>query len=114
MGVNVPGVGVVDGKTLTGSQALRAYTGTFGFLSSNSAASLANFFNTTQALQPTATAVRGGVLINAGLPANFVAVNPQYSRANFTCACLNAFYNSGDFEIRKRFSRGLTGAGKIR
>ena len=41
MGVNVPGVGVVDGKTITGSQALRAYTGTFGFLASNSAASLA-------------------------------------------------------------------------
>jgi hypothetical protein len=107
-GVNVPGVGVVDGKTITGSQALRAYTGTFGFLSSNSAASLASFFNTTQALQPTATAVRGGVLINAGLPANFVSVNPQYNRASFTCACLNAFYNSGDLEIQKRVSRGLT------
>jgi hypothetical protein len=107
-GVNVPGVGVVDGKNITGSQALRAYTGTFGFLASNSAASLASFFNTTLSLQPPATATRGGVLTNAGLPANFVSVNPQYSRASFTCACLNAFYNSGDFEIRKRFSHGLT------
>jgi hypothetical protein len=108
MGVNVPGVGVVDGKTITGSQALRAYTGTFGFLASNSAASLASFFNTTLALQPTATAVRGGVLTNAGLPANFVSVNPQYNRASFTCACLNAFYNSGDFEVQKRLSHGIT------
>jgi hypothetical protein len=108
MGVNVPGVGIVDGKTITGSQALRAYTGTFGFLASNSAASLASFFNTTLALQPAATAVRGGVLANAGLPANFVSVNPQYSRASFTCACLNAFYNSGDFEIQKRLSHGIT------
>ena len=108
MGVNVPGVGVVDGKTITGSQALRAYTGTFGFLASNSAASLASFFNTTLALQPTATAVRGGVLTNAGLPANFVTVNPQYNRASFTCACLNTFYNSGDFEVQKRLSHGIT------
>jgi len=108
MGVNVPGVGTVDGKTLTGSQALRAYTGTFGFLASNSAASLASSFNTTQALQPAATATRGGVLTNAGLPANFVSVNPQYNRASFTCACLNAFYNSADFEVQKRLSKGLT------
>jgi hypothetical protein len=108
MGVNVPGVGTVDGKTLTGSQALRAYTGTFGFLAANGAAALANFFNTTQSLQPSATATRGGVLTNAGLPANFVSVNPQYSRASFTCACLNAFYNSGDLEVRKRLSRGIT------
>jgi hypothetical protein len=32
LGINVPGAGVVNGTTLTGSQALRAYTGTFGFL----------------------------------------------------------------------------------
>ncbi len=108
MGVNVPGVGTVDGKTITGSQALRAYTGTFGFLASNSAASLASFFNTTQALQPAATATRGGVLVNAGLPSNFVVVNPQYNRASFTCACLNSFYNSGALEVQKRFSKGLS------
>ena len=42
------------------------------------------------------------------LPANFVSVNPQYNRASFTCACLNTFYNSGDFEIQKRFSQGIT------
>jgi hypothetical protein len=107
MGVNVPGVGVVDGRTITGSQALRAYNGTFGFLASNSAASLASYLNTTQALQPAATATRGGVLTNAGLPANFVVVNPQYNRVSFTCACLNTFYNSGDFEVQKRFSKGL-------
>ena len=107
-GVNVPGVGVVDGKNITGSQALRAYTGTFNFLASNSAAALASFFNTTLSLQPTATATRGGVLANANLPANFVSVNPQYNRASFTCACLNAFYNSVDFELRKRLSSGIT------
>src|SRR5262249_11121170 len=64
-------------------------------------------FNTTQALQPAATATRGGVLTSAGLPANFVVVNPQYNRVSFTCACLNSFYNSGEFEIQKRLSKGL-------
>jgi hypothetical protein len=108
MGINVPGAGVVNGATLTGSQALRAYTGTFAFLAGNAASSLANFFNTSLSLQPTATAVRGGLLTGAGLPANFVSVNPQYSNVNFRCACLNTFYNSGVVEIQKRFSKGLT------
>jgi hypothetical protein len=108
MGVNVPGAGVVNGTTLTGSQALRAYTGTFNFLAGNGAANLANFFNTTLALQPAATARRGGLLTNAGLPANFVSVNPQYGNVNFRCACLNAFYNSGVIEIQNRFRNGVT------
>jgi len=108
LGVNVPGVGTVNGTTLTGSAALRAFNSTFGFLAGNSAGGLANFFNTTLSLQPAATAVRGGVLTNANLPANFISVNPQYSRASFTCACLNALYNSGVIEIQKRFSQGWT------
>jgi hypothetical protein len=84
-----------------------SYTNTFGFLAGNSAGGLANFFNTTQALQPSATAVRGGVLTNAGLPANFISVNPQYANVNFRCACLNASYHSGAIDIQKRFGRGL-------
>lgn len=113
MGVNVPGAGVVNGTTLTGSQALRAYTGTLGFLAANGAGNIANFFNTTLALQPTASAVRGGLIANAGLPANFVVANPQYSGASFTCACLNADYNSGVVELRKRFAQGFTFQGNF-
>ena len=107
MGINVPGSGVVNGTTLTGSQALRAYSSTYGFLAANGAGNIANFFNTTQSLQPTATAVRGGLITNAGLPANFVVVNPQYSGVTFTCACANADYNSGVFELNQRLSTGL-------
>lgn len=107
MGVNVPGAGTVNGTTLTGSQAMRSFNGTFNFLAGNNAGAMATYLNTTQALQPTATAVRGGILANAGLPANFVSVNPQYNNVNFLCACLNANYHSGVLELQKQASHGL-------
>jgi Carboxypeptidase regulatory-like domain len=114
MGINVPGAGVVNGTSLTGSMALRAYTGTFGFLAANGAGNIANFFNTTQALGPAGTTpVRGWLLGNAGLPNNFVVVNPQYSGATFTCACLNADYNSGVVELNRRFSHGFSFQGNF-
>ncbi len=108
-GVTIPGVGTVNGTTLTGSQALLQYTGTFAFFAGNSAAGLANFFNTTQALGAAGTTpVRGWLLGNAGLPSNFIVVNPQYSGVTDVCACLNYSYNSGVVELNKRFSNGLT------
>ncbi|SPF38799.1 conserved exported hypothetical protein [Candidatus Sulfopaludibacter sp. SbA4] len=107
-GIAIPGVGTVNGTTLTGSQALLQYTGTFGFFAGNSAGGLASFFNTSQALGPAGTTpVRGWLLGNAGLPSNFVVVNPQYSGVTDECACLNASYNSGVVELIKRFSNGL-------
>jgi hypothetical protein len=107
-GVTFPGIGTVNGTTLTGSQALLQYSGTYGFFAGNSAGGLANFFNTTQALAPAGTTpVRGWLIGNAGLPANFVTVNPQYSGVTDECACLNATYNSGVVELIKRFSHGL-------
>ena len=87
--------------------ALRDYSSTYGFLAANGAGNIANFFNTTQSLLPTASAVRGGLITNAGLPANFVVVNPQYSGVTFTCACQNADYDSGVFELNQRLSTGL-------
>ncbi len=53
------------------------------------------------------TPVRGWLLGNGGLPANFVVVNPQYSGVTDVCACLNSTYNSGVVELIKRFSHGL-------
>ena len=108
MGVNVPGAGVVNGTTLTGSQALLQYTGTFNNFAGNSAGGLATFFNTTQALAPTGTTPpRGWLLGNAGLPANFIVVNPQYSGVTDQCSCFNYTYNSGVVELNKRFGHGL-------
>jgi hypothetical protein len=108
MGVTVPGVGTVNGTTLTGSQALLQYSGAYANFAGNSAGGLAGFFNTTQALGPAGTTpVRGWLLGNAGLPSNFVVVNPQYSGVTDECACLNYSYNSGVVELIKRFSHGL-------
>jgi len=108
MGVTVPGVGTVNGTTLTGSQALLQYSGTYGNFAGNSAGGMASFFNTSQALGPAGTTpVRGWLLGNGGLPSNFVVVNPQYSSVTDECACLNYSYNSGVVELIKRFAQGL-------
>jgi hypothetical protein len=108
-GVTVPGIGTVNGTTLTGSQALLQYTGTYNNFAGNSASGMATFFNTTQALAPAGTTpVRGWLLGNAGLPNNFIVVNPQYSGVTDECACFNYTYNSGVVELNKRFSHGLT------
>jgi hypothetical protein len=107
-GVTIPGVGTVNGTTLTGSQAMMQYSGTYTLLATNSAGGLASFFNTSQALGPAGTTpVRGWLLGNGGLPSNFIVVNPQYSGVTDVCACLNYTYNSGVAEIIKRFSHGL-------
>ena len=114
MGINVSGSGVVNGTTITGSQALRAYSGTYTFLATNAIGSLASFFNTSQALGPAGTTpVRGWLLANAGLPANYVVANPQYSGVTDQCACLNASYNSGVVELLKHFSNGLAFNGNV-
>jgi hypothetical protein len=113
-GVTIPGVGTVNGTTLTGSQALLQYNGTYNFLAGNSAGGLAGFFNTTQALGPAGTTpVRGWLLGNAGLPANFIVANPQYSGVTDQCACFNYTYNSGVAELNKRFSNGLAFNGNV-
>ena len=108
MGVTFPGIGTVNGTTLTGSQALLQYSGTYGNFAGNSAGGMAGFFNTSQALGAAGTTpVRGWLLGNGGLPSNFVVVNPQYSGVTDECACLNYSYNSGVVELIKRYSHGL-------
>jgi len=107
-GVTFPGIGTVNGTTLTGSQALLQYSGTYANFAGNSAGGLASFFNTTQALGPAGTTpVKGWLLGHAGLPNNFVVVNPQFSNVTDECACFNALYNSGIVEVIKRMSHGL-------
>ena len=64
MGLNVPGAGVVNGTTLTGSEALRRYTNTNQFIANCDVGALANFLNTTSAI----TGENGGLLRRAGLP----------------------------------------------
>jgi len=113
-GLNL-GSGVVNGTTVTGSAALRANSTTAAFFANNDVGSFANYLNTTTNF----TGVAGGILSHAGLPQNFVVVNPQYASslgtpgpgatvgAAFVCSCVNSTYNSAIVEYSKRLSHGF-------
>ena len=58
-GLNVPAAGVVNGTTLTGSQALRRYTSTNAFLANGDVGGFASFLNSSSALT---TLGNGGLL----------------------------------------------------
>jgi len=104
-GLTVPGVGTVNGTTLTGSQALRQYSVTNQYIANGSVGQLANYFNTTTTFGGGA----GGVLTHAGLPANFFVVNPQFSTVTFIDNNGNSEYDAFQAHIAKRFSHGFTG-----
>jgi hypothetical protein len=104
-GLTIPGVGTVNNTTLTGSQALRMYSVTNTMIANGSVGALANFFNTTS----TGTGVNGGILSHAGLPANFIVVNPQFNSVYMIDNNGNSTYNSFQAHISKRLSHGVTG-----
>ena len=108
-GVTFPGIGTVNGTTLTGSQALLQYSGTYANFAGNSATAVwpPSSIPARRWAPAGTTPVRGWLLANGGLPSNFVVVNPQYSGVTDVCACLNYTYNSGVVELIKRFSHGL-------
>src|SRR4029453_10726379 len=75
LGFTVPSsVGLVNGTTLTGSEALRKFPPTNIMLANGEVGALANFFNTTTAIGGS----RLAMIRNAGLQDNFVVVNPQF------------------------------------
>lgn len=104
MGLNVPGVGVVNGTTITGSDAVRGISTTQAHLFGNNVASFAEYLNTTTQF----TNVRGGLLRRAGLAENFVIANPQFSSARLLGNYANSSYHSLQLEFIKRFSGGWT------
>src|SRR5581483_907313 len=102
-GLNVPGVGVVDGVNITGSQAMRQSTTLNPYLYSNNVGGFANFlaFNTF------ITGTRGGLLKNGNLPANFVVANPQFGAADLIGNFSNSTFHSLQIEVNKRFGHGF-------
>jgi hypothetical protein len=104
-GLNVTGVGVVNGTTLTGSQALRRFTTTNQWIANGDVANLANWFNSTSAL----TGVNGGLLTNGKLPDNFIVVNPQFGSVALHGNNDNSIYHALQTELKKRLSHGFTG-----
>ena len=106
-GITIPGVGTINNTTLTGSQALRKYSVTNAFIANGSVGALANFFNTTS----TGTGVNGGLLSHAGLPQNFIVVNPQFNNVQLIDNNGNSTYDSLQVHITKRLGHGFTGQG---
>ena len=103
-GLNVPGLGVVDGVTRTGSDAVRAISTTQGHLANNHVASFAAWLNNTDMF----TGERGGLLRRAGLPENWIVVNPQFDSARLTSNFASSIYHAMQVEVIKRFGAGWT------
>jgi hypothetical protein len=109
MGLNVPGVGRVNGTTLTGSQALRRFSSTRNFLANGAVRDLADYLNRDSSF----TGEVGGLVRRAGLPENFIVTNPQFGSRTFGGAAIignlnNSTYHSMQLAVTKRLSQGFT------
>ena len=103
-------VGTVGVNGLTAAQALRKSTATNGFIANGNVGGFANFINTTQTLAPAPNNGKpGGLLLNAGLPQNFIVVSPQYGRVNLVDSIGYSTYHSLQAHVTKRSSQGLSG-----
>ncbi len=102
-GINVPGVGVVDGVNITGSQAVIKNTTLNQFLLNNQVGAFASFL----AYNTFGTGVRGGLLKNGGLPVNFVTANPQFGAVDLIGNYGNSTFNSLQIEVNKRYGNGF-------
>ncbi len=102
-GLNIPSAGVVNGTTVTGSQAMRANSTLYAYLLSNNVGGFANFLQYSTFV----TGVRGGLLLNGGLPPNFTAANPQFGSDYLIGNFSNSTYNSAQIELNKRFGAGF-------
>ena len=104
LNLNVPGVGVVDGTTLTGSEAFRRLATTNQFIANGEVGALANFINTTTSIGGSKLAM----LRNAGLPENYIVVNPQFRSLGLHGNNDNSTYHSLVTQVRKRLRSGLS------
>ncbi len=105
----VTGTAIV-GQNVTAAQALRRSTTTNGWIANGNVGALANFINTNQTFAPAPNNGKpGGLLLNAGLPQNFVVVSPQYGTVNLVDSGSGSTYHSLQAHVTKRTSAGLTG-----
>jgi hypothetical protein len=104
-GMNIPGAGIVNGTTLTGSAALRTYTSTRAFIGNGNIGQLADFLNRSTNI----TGKGGGFVRNSGLlPENFFVVNPQFSQVYLHSNPSSSTYHSMQVQLMKRLSQGFT------
>lgn len=102
-GLNISGVGVVNGTTITGSQAVRTNSTLNAYLLANNVGGLANFI----AYNTFVTGTRGGLIKNGGLAPNLIVANPQFGSVYYISNDSNSTYNSGQVEVNKRFANGF-------
>src|SRR5439155_9061086 len=103
--LNIPGAGVVNGTTVTGSAALRAYTATRTFIANGSIGQLADFLNRSTNV----TGKGGGFVRNSGLfPENFFVLNPQFQTVTLNSNPGSSTYHSLQLQVTKRLSHGFT------
>jgi hypothetical protein len=98
------GQGVVNGTTLTGSKALRAFATTNTFIANGDVGGLANFINTTNLFTTTGN---GGLLRNGGFPENFIVVNPQFGGVTLRGNSDASTYHSFQTVVTRRMTKGL-------
>jgi hypothetical protein len=72
-------------------------------LANNEVGTFANFLNSVSV-----GGERGALLRFAGLPENYIVVNPQFAGADFVGNFSNSTYHSLQINATKRFSRGWT------
>jgi hypothetical protein len=90
---------------LTAAQALRRNTTTQSFFANGQVGAFANFVNT----DTTFTGKPGGLLLNGGLPQNFIVASPQWSSVGLVDNSSNSTYHAFQTHVSKRFSQGVTG-----
>jgi len=88
----------------TGSQLVLTNSATNTFFATNNVGGFANFINNALNF----TGIPGGLLLNAGLPENFVTVSPQYATEYLQGNNGASTYHALQVEVTKRYSAGLT------
>lgn len=100
-GLNIAGLGRIDGVNITGSDAARALLAS-SFANQNIGA-LGSTLNTTAL-----AGLPGDLLRRGGFPENLFVVSPQFISAIYLSNFANSTYHSMQTELKKRFSGGLT------
>lgn len=103
-GINFPGAGVVNGTTLTGSQALRQSSATRTFVANGDPAGLATYLARNA---PTGGRI-GDYVRRNGFPENFIVANPQLGNALLWTNTNNSIYHSLSTSVTKRLTHGFT------
>ncbi len=103
-GLNIGGLGMVDGVRITGSDAARFISNTQMALANHNVGGFGGFLNSTNQF----TGQFNGLRRRAGLPENWLVANPEYAQARLTSNFANSTYHALQVEVMRRFSAGWT------